>query len=69
LLPLTKRRISLLQTIDEALSLGVHIKMLTGDAVAIGKELARQLHLGTNIYDSEKLIGSTMSGSEVSASL
>jgi H+-transporting ATPase len=43
--------------------------MLTGDAVAIGKELARQLHLGTNIYDSEKLIGSSMTGSDVSISL
>lgn len=53
------------KTIDEAQELGIHVKMLTGDAVAIGKELARQLHLGTNIYDSERLIGGTMSGAEV----
>ncbi|KAL8276126.1 hypothetical protein RQP46_011475 [Phenoliferia psychrophenolica] len=52
-------------TIDEAKGLGIRIKILTGDAVAIGKELARQLHLGTNIYDSERLIGGSMSGSEV----
>ena len=39
--------------------------MLTGDAVAIGKELARQLSLGTNIYDSQKLIGGAMAGSDV----
>ena len=43
--------------------------MLTGDAVAIGKELAKQLRLGTNIYDSERLIGGTMAGSDVRASL
>jgi H+-transporting ATPase len=54
-----------MQTIAEAQDLGVHIKMLTGDAVAIGKELARQLHLGTNIYDSERLIGGAMAGSDV----
>ncbi|KAF8312959.1 plasma-membrane proton-e [Clavulina sp. PMI_390] len=52
-------------TIGEAQNLGVKIKMLTGDAVAIGKELARQLNLGTNIYDSEKLIGGAMAGSDV----
>lgn len=45
------------KTIAEAQELGVGIKMLTGDAVAIGKELAKQLHLGTNIFDSQKLIG------------
>ncbi|KAJ3173665.1 hypothetical protein HDU88_002754 [Geranomyces variabilis] len=52
-------------TIAEAQTLGIRIKMLTGDAVAIGKELARQLHLGTNIFDSEKLLGGTEKGSEI----
>ncbi|KAJ3161667.1 hypothetical protein HDU86_006437 [Geranomyces michiganensis] len=51
-------------TIAEAQTLGIRIKMLTGDAVAIGKELARQLHLGTNIFDSEKLLGGEKGGSE-----
>ncbi|KAI5474748.1 plasma-membrane proton-e [Pseudohyphozyma bogoriensis] len=52
-------------TIDVAQDLGVKVKMLTGDAVAIGKELARQLHLGTKIFDSEKLIGGSMAGADV----
>lgn len=56
------------KTIREAKSLGLQIKMLTGDAVGIAKETARQLGLGTNIYNAERL-GVTgageMSGSEV----
>jgi H+-transporting ATPase len=40
--------------------------MLTGDAVAIAKETCRQLSLGTNVYDSERLITANMSGSDVS---
>ncbi len=40
--------------------------MLTGDAVAIAKETCRQLALGTNVYDSERLIaGKDLSGSNV----
>jgi hypothetical protein len=55
------------QTIAEAGDLGVRVKMLTGDAVAIAKETCRQLSLGTNVYDSERLItgNSDMSGSNV----
>ncbi|KAJ7303135.1 E1-E2 ATPase-domain-containing protein [Mycena albidolilacea] len=45
-------------TIQEAQNLGIHIKMLTGDAVAIVKETCKQLQLGTNVYDSQRLIGS-----------
>lgn len=41
--------------------------MLTGDAVAIAKETCRQLSLGTNVYDSERLITGNMSGSDVRA--
>ncbi|GBE83569.1 hypothetical protein BKA93DRAFT_127854 [Sparassis latifolia] len=52
-------------TIREAIDLGVHIKMLTGDAVAIAIETCKQLSLGTNVYDSERLIGGSMTGSEV----
>jgi hypothetical protein len=54
------------QTIAEAGDLGVRVKMLTGDAVAIAKETCRQLALGTNVYDSERLITGDMSGSDVS---
>lgn len=56
------------KTILEARHLGLQIKMLTGDAVGIAKETAKQLGLGTNIYNAERL-GVTgageMSGSEV----
>ena len=37
------------QTIKTAQSLGVRIKMVTGDHVAIAKEIARMVGLGTNI--------------------
>ncbi|TFY83751.1 hypothetical protein EWM64_g257 [Hericium alpestre] len=53
------------QTIGEAGELGVRVKMLTGDAVAIAKETCKQLALGTNVYDSERLITGGMSGSDI----
>ncbi|KAF8480397.1 plasma-membrane proton-e [Russula ochroleuca] len=59
-------RIDTAQTIAEAGDLGVRVKMLTGDAVAIAKETCRQLSLGTNVYDSERLITTgEMSGSNI----
>jgi len=58
-------RIDTAETIAEAGNLGVRVKMLTGDAVAIAKETCRQLALGTNVYDSERLITGNMSGSNV----
>ncbi|KAJ5963891.1 ATPase P-type K/Mg/Cd/Cu/Zn/Na/Ca/Na/H-transporter [Penicillium vulpinum] len=56
------------KTISEAQGLGLSIKMLTGDAVAIARETARRLGLGTNIYNAERLGvtgAGSMSGSEV----
>lgn len=56
------------RTINEAKRLGLSIKMLTGDAVGIAKETSRQLGLGTNVYDAERLGlggGGDMPGSEV----
>ena len=32
--------------------MGIRVKMVTGDQVAIGKEIARQVGLGTNILDA-----------------
>ncbi|PWO00554.1 putative PMA1-H+-transporting P-type ATPase [Tilletiopsis washingtonensis] len=53
-------------TIAEAQTLGVSVKMLTGDAVAIAKETCKMLALGTKVYDSHRLIGSGgMSGSAI----
>jgi len=37
------------QTIDMARSMGVDVKMITGDHVAIAKEIAEEVGLGTNI--------------------
>ncbi|KAH7413308.1 putative plasma membrane ATPase [Cadophora sp. MPI-SDFR-AT-0126] len=56
------------RTINEAKTLGLSIKMLTGDAVGIARETSRQLGLGTNIYNAERLGlggGGDMPGSEV----
>ena len=36
-------------TIDEARNYGLEIRMVTGDHVAIAREMAKKLHLGTNI--------------------
>ncbi|KAL2868700.1 plasma-membrane proton-efflux P-type ATPase [Aspergillus lucknowensis] len=55
-------------TINEARTLGLSIKMLTGDSVGIARETSRQLGLGTNVYNAEGLGlggGGTMPGSEV----
>ncbi|KAI9760847.1 MAG: plasma membrane H+-ATPase [Candelina submexicana] len=56
------------RTINEARNLGLSIKMLTGDAVGIARETSRQLGLGTNVYNAERLGlggGGEMPGSEV----
>jgi H+-transporting ATPase len=39
-------------TIATALAMGVKIKMVTGDALAIAKETAKKLDMGTNILDA-----------------
>ncbi|KAF2135283.1 uncharacterized protein K452DRAFT_323142 [Aplosporella prunicola CBS 121167] len=51
------------QTIIEAQNLGVPVKMLTGDAIAIAKETCKMLALGTKVYNSEKLIHGGLTGS------
>ncbi|XP_062155591.1 ATPase 9, plasma membrane-type isoform X3 [Alnus glutinosa] len=45
------------ETIRRALNLGVNVKMITGDQLAIGKETARRLGMGTNMYPSSSLLG------------
>ena len=39
-------------TLETAGQMGIRVKMVTGDQVAIAKEIARQLDLGTNILDA-----------------
>lgn len=56
------------ETVQEARNLGLRVKMLTGDAVGIAKETSRQLGLGVNIYNAERLGlggGGDMLGSEL----
>ena len=43
-------------TILEAQNLGLSVKMLTGDAIAIAKETCKLLALGTKVYNSQRLI-------------
>lgn len=45
------------ETIKKALHLGVNVKMITGDQLAIGKETGRRLGMGTNMYPSSVLLG------------
>jgi H+-transporting ATPase len=45
------------QTLKTALSMGVSVKMVTGDHEAIGKEIAREVGLGTNIQKAEAFLG------------
>lgn len=52
-------------TIGEAQALGINIKMLTGDAIAIAKETCQMLNLGTKVYNSDKLIGGSLGGSAI----
>ncbi len=42
-------------TISDAKQMGVKIKMVTGDQMAIARETSRQLGLGTNILDANSL--------------
>ncbi|KUL88981.1 hypothetical protein ZTR_06095 [Talaromyces verruculosus] len=50
-------------TITEAQNLGLSVKMLTGDAIAIAKETCKMLALGTKVYNSERLIHGGLTGS------
>ncbi|THG00038.1 hypothetical protein TEA_017575 [Camellia sinensis var. sinensis] len=45
------------ETIRRALHLGVNVKMITGDQLAIAKETGRRLGMGTNMYPSASLLG------------
>ncbi|XP_072973403.1 plasma membrane ATPase 4-like [Typha angustifolia] len=52
------------ETIRRALNLGVNVKMITGDQLAIGKETGRRLGMGTNMYPSSTLLGDKSSDVE-----
>lgn len=43
------------QTIDDAIALGVRVKMVTGDQLAIAKETGRRLGMGDHMYPAKVL--------------
>jgi len=45
------------ETIGTARELGIEVKMVTGDQVAIAREISRKLGLGTKILDADRLSG------------
>ncbi|XP_019182349.1 PREDICTED: plasma membrane ATPase 4-like [Ipomoea nil] len=51
------------ETIRRALNLGVNVKMITGDQLAIAKETGRRLGMGTNMYPSASLLGQSKDAS------
>lgn len=53
------------ETIRRALNLGVCVKMITGDQLAIAKETGRRLGMGTNMYPSSSLLGRNKDENEV----
>ena len=55
------------ETIAQAQNHGIHIKMVTGDNLAIGREIAGQLGLGRNIYAAERLLKTGEQSSELAA--
>lgn len=57
------------ETIRRALQLGVNVKMITGDQLAIGKETGRRLGMGTNMYPSSSLLGQSNDESIASMSI
>lgn len=57
------------ETIQRAISLGVNVKMITGDQLAIAKETGRRLGMGTNMYPSSSLLGETEDSSSASISV
>ncbi|HDO51549.1 MAG TPA: plasma-membrane proton-efflux P-type ATPase, partial [Rhizobiales bacterium] len=46
------------QTIEQAKSMGLDVRMVTGDNTAIAREIARKLHLGTNIIPAGEIFDS-----------
>ncbi len=49
-------------TVETAQEMGVKVRMVTGDQLAIAKEIARQLDLGTDILDAKILVGDKEQG-------
>lgn len=50
-------RLDAKQTIADAKQLGLDVKMVTGDDVAIGSEISRKLGLGEHLQEAQKIFG------------
>src|SRR5208283_2033063 len=44
------------QTIKTAQEMGINVKMVTGDHIAIAKEIAKEVNLGTNILPASSIV-------------
>lgn len=53
------------ETIRRALDLGISVKMITGDQLAIGKETGRRLGMGTNMYPSSSLLNDSVDATDL----
>jgi len=49
------------ETVEHATEHGIKIKMITGDDTAIAKQIASQLHLGTNIHKADEVFNENQS--------
>jgi H+-transporting ATPase len=52
-------RVDAKETIAKAKELGLSVKMVTGDDVAIGSEISRQLGLGTHLIEAQSVFSTT----------
>ncbi|CAI0418812.1 unnamed protein product [Linum tenue] len=52
-------------TVRRALNLGVCVKMITGDQLAIAKETGRRLGMGTNMFPASSLLSHDKDGTEI----
>ncbi|GAB4823503.1 hypothetical protein N2152v2_010549 [Parachlorella kessleri] len=50
------------ETIERCLEMGIYVKMITGDQLLIGKETAKQLGMGTNMFTTEALLKGQQAG-------
>ena len=53
------------KTIQECISLGVNVKMITGDQLVIAKEVAMRLGMDRCILDAQKLVDTTISDEQM----
>jgi H+-transporting ATPase len=53
------------ETIKTAQSMGVDVKMITGDHIAIAKEICREVGLGTNILEASSILDKKLEGKKI----